>query len=196
MSTVEPVASDEELALKIGSYLAISNVEVEDIKYIREMLGVPTTSPEPDAVREEIARIVDPESWRWRDAISSIGPVEYVYSTRAQQDRVWLEERGITTPAEITEWCKKQDHSLSRGFVHSLKQADAILAALSRPAHGVCNDLRKTLQNVRAAIMEADPAILSDTLWMPQRLSPAETAVDHIDLALSRNDRQTGEPRS
>ncbi len=42
----------------------------------------------------------------------------------------------------------------------------------------------KALTDVRAAIMEADPAVLVCTLWMPDRLSPCETVVDHIDAAL------------
>jgi hypothetical protein len=46
-------------------------------------------------------------------------------------------------------------------------------------------DLREALRNIRAAIMEADPAVLCCTLWMPNRISPAETVVDHIDAALA-----------
>jgi hypothetical protein len=47
------------------------------------------------------------------------------------------------------------------------------------------DSVREALRNVRAAIMEADPAVLCCTLWMPNRISPAETVVDHIDAALS-----------
>ena len=45
--------------------------------------------------------------------------------------------------------------------------------------------LEAALRNARAAIMEADPAVLCCTLWMPNHISPAETVVDHIDAALA-----------
>jgi len=48
------------------------------------------------------------------------------------------------------------------------------------PAAGLVEALR----DVRAAITEADPLVLTDTLWMPPRLSFNETVVDYIDAAL------------
>ena len=42
--------------------------------------------------------------------------------------------------------------------------------------------LREALRRVRTAIVEADPSILTCTLWMPDTMS--ETVVDHIDAAL------------
>lgn len=44
--------------------------------------------------------------------------------------------------------------------------------------------IREALTDVRAAIMEANPDILKDTLWLPERLSYNETAIDRIDAAL------------
>ncbi|MGM4891220.1 hypothetical protein [Tardiphaga sp. 839_C3_N1_4] len=55
----------------------------------------------------------------------------------------------------------------------------------SDPSSTATTAEREALRNVRAAIMEADPAVLCCTLWMPNRISPAETVVDHIDAALS-----------
>ena len=42
--------------------------------------------------------------------------------------------------------------------------------------------LREALRRVRTAVVEADPSILTCTLWMPDTMS--ETVVDHIDAAL------------
>lgn len=51
--------------------------------------------------------------------------------------------------------------------------------------------LRDALENVKSAILQAEPYIIFDTLWMPTEVAPAETVVDYIDaiLAMHREDR-------
>ena len=46
--------------------------------------------------------------------------------------------------------------------------------------------LRETLRRIRTAIFDAKPEVLTDTLWMHDRLG--ETVVDCIDNALDDND--------
>lgn len=48
--------------------------------------------------------------------------------------------------------------------------------------------LREALRRVRTAIVEADPSILTCTLWMPDTMS--ETVVDHIDAALEEGEKE------
>jgi hypothetical protein len=55
------------------------------------------------------------------------------------------------------------------------------LAASSSPGLAV----REALSNVRTAILEAPIEVVTDTLWMPERLSKNETVVDYIDSAFS-----------
>jgi len=45
--------------------------------------------------------------------------------------------------------------------------------------------LSGALRDVRRAIMEADPAVLTDTFWMPDNVYKGGTVVDFIDEALS-----------
>ncbi len=47
--------------------------------------------------------------------------------------------------------------------------------------------LREALRRVRTAVVEADPSILTCTLWMPDTMS--ETVVDHIDAALEEGEK-------
>jgi hypothetical protein len=51
--------------------------------------------------------------------------------------------------------------------------------------HPRAETLKAALENVKAAILEANIAVITDTLWMPERLSKNETVVDYIDAALS-----------
>ncbi len=50
------------------------------------------------------------------------------------------------------------------------------------------DEIAEALRNVRQAIVEADPDILLDTLWMPDSVEggPGATVVDYIDQTLER----------
>ncbi len=58
-------------------------------------------------------------------------------------------------------------------------------AKLHRRAEAREARLSEALRNVRRAIMEADPAVLTDTFWMPDSVYRGGTVVDFIDAALS-----------
>ncbi len=45
--------------------------------------------------------------------------------------------------------------------------------------------LREALEQVKDAIMRADPEVLTDTLWMPEDVLMGATVVDAIDIALA-----------
>ncbi|QIG70752.1 hypothetical protein EVB91_201 [Rhizobium phage RHph_I1_18] len=48
--------------------------------------------------------------------------------------------------------------------------------------------LQQALQEIRDAIMRADPQVLTDTLWMPEDVLMGATVVDRIDIALEQED--------
>lgn len=64
---------------------------------------------------------------------------------------------------------------------------DAILAtARTETAEARLAESLKALDDARAAILEADPSVLTCTLWMPERISPNETVADYLDAAARR----------
>lgn len=67
-------------------------------------------------------------------------------------------------------------------------------AKLHRRAEAREARLSEALRNVRRAIMEADPAVLTDTFWMPSNVFKGGTVVDFIDAALSGSGSGWREP--
>lgn len=84
--------------------------------------------------------------------------------------------------------------SALRTLLSRAEAAEARLAA-ERAAHAETKarlaEARKALDDVRTAIIEADPKVLTCTLWMPARISPNETVADFLE-ATARRVREGG----
>lgn len=73
---------------------------------------------------------------------------------------------------------------MSDDLVAKLRDAHSFMGdPLLNEAAAEIKRLREALCNVREAIVNADPNVLTCTLWMPQVMS--ETVVDYIDAALA-----------
>lgn len=66
--------------------------------------------------------------------------------------------------------------------------AKAFLAANARAeaAEARVADAVRVIEDARSAIVEADPNVLTCTLWMPERISPNETVADFLEAAALR----------
>lgn len=81
-------------------------------------------------------------------------------------------------------YMKLENAAQRQGILDAGRIANAEARAAGAPA-GEVERLREALENIKSAILRADPEILTDTLWMPDDLSRGETVVDHIDAALN-----------
>lgn len=152
-------------------------------------------SPEPDAAREKIARIIDGRAFdNWQG--------QYDYAIK-------------DNPAEFAQRCADAYYKEAKDM--ALEKAEAILAALSRPAHGGWRDMSTAPKDAQPLPHDyRGPEILLNLgthadvgSWFHSSMSDRKgwwachtLAVKPIgwmpipDLSIPRNDGQTGGPRS
>ncbi|MEU7656810.1 hypothetical protein AB0C41_32845 [Micromonospora taraxaci] len=122
--------------------------------------AAPTTSPEPDAVRDKIARIIDGRAFdNWQG--------QYDYAIK-------------DNPAEFAQRCADAYYKEAKDT--ALEKADAVLAALSRPAHG----------GWEALAVECSECVIPRPEQM--NIYRAHALLKRAAIALARNNRVTSQP--
>ena len=121
---------------------------------------------------------------------------EQVETLTKERDEAKAEVARYWTSADIKPWVELAEakglghfgSKLKGMFSRAMKAEDdgRIEYARAEAAEAERDRLREALRDVRTAIMDADPSVLVDSLWMPDSLYKGGTVVDFIDAALQR----------
>lgn len=113
------------------------------------------------------------------------------YTSRAIYEHV--EFNTPLQPDPRGEWFRRKDVD-----PELIEAADTIVALTAQrtAAKAARDEAVRALTDVRTAILEADPEVITDTVWMPDQVCMGSTVVDYIDAAIERAALKAGGPAS